>query len=150
MIRLFSKKDSEICKDIVARCFDRSVILEEIAKQYIKERYMSTGYFESKSREYPLFVYEKDGKVIAIGGIEGNMIKKLYVDPDEQGKGIGREMLNHLEDVAIRTGLIEVLLDSYENCAGFYEKQGYSVVKPFYREGDGVKIPIIIMKKVLK
>mgnify|MGYP001589849617 FL=1 len=75
------------------------------------------------------------------------MIKKFYVHPDEQGKGIGKELLHYLERIAFKNKYKEIILDSYDNSLNFYISHGYSINKKFVREWDGVKIPITIMKK---
>ncbi len=147
MIKPFSSDDLEDVKEIINRCFDESIIIEEKARQYIKKRYMEDGYFLKETSKYPIFVYKKDEKAIAIGSIKGNMIKKIYVHPDEQGKGIGKELLHYLERIAFKDGYKETMLDSYDNSLNFYISQGYFIYKKFVRKWNGVNIPITIMKK---
>jgi citrate lyase synthetase len=147
MIRLFTNKDSESCRRIIEMCFDYSVILEEKAKAHVRKTYTKDGYFESKAVLYPLFVYEKNRNVVALGGIEGNVIKKLYVAPEEQGKGIGTEMLVHLESIGIEAGHKEFVLYCFENSVGFYKNRGYSIVGPYFFKGDRIEVPTIEMRK---
>lgn len=147
MIRAFNIDDSERCIQIIERCFDLSVDLEEPAKSYVKRIYTHPDYFKEKSSQYPLFVAEQGGLVIALGGIEGNEIKKLYVDPSCHGLGNGSEMLHYLEHYGIQNGLNEFLLRCFRNSQGFYQKHGYLIVGGFNYERNGIIIPTIEMRK---
>jgi len=68
----------------------------------------------------------------------------IVVDPNDQGKGFGRRLLEHVEqDVAKRGGrmiLIETSSqESYGSTVRFYRRAGYgraARIKNFYRVGD--------------
>ena len=57
-------------------------------------------------------------------------INKLYVSPSMSGKGVGSELLRHLEETARMNGRESAWLKSSLNAEGFYKKMGYSVVDP--------------------
>lgn len=52
-------------------------------------------------------------------------IAALYVDPKFQCKGVGKELLQALEQRARRLRLLELRLQASVNAAGFYKQNGY-------------------------
>jgi ribosomal protein S18 acetylase RimI-like enzyme len=56
-------------------------------------------------------------------------IESIYVDPFFQRKGIGSQLINHIEEIARRRNYTEVnlsVLEKNENARLFYEKMGYT------------------------
>lgn len=147
MIRPFSINDAGRCRDIIKRCFENNVVLEEVAKQFVKERFCKEGYLEAKSKEYPFFVYENHSGVLAIGAVETSEIKKLYVDPNFQRRGIGTEMLAHLENAAAKSMHGMFLVYCFKNSFDFYNALGYIPAGERVFEREGVKIPTLRMEK---
>lgn len=147
MIRLFNPKDEENCRRIVERCFDLSIILGQKEKEYVRKVYTQEGYFQTKAIKYPLYVFEKEGLVLALGGIEGNEIKKVYVNPDNQRSGIGSAILEYLEQIAISKGNLEIVLYCFDNSIDFYKRRGYISKGQHFFEGEGIRIPTTKMIK---
>jgi len=144
MIRTFSDKDAERCREILNICLEESVNLEERMKLAFKENFTKEGWLESGL----LFVYEKNGKILGMGGLNKNEIEKLYIDPKTQGRGVGKEILYFLEKIAKEKGYDELVLHSWTNSEGFYEKYGYKTVEILYYDyPDGLKIPATEMRK---
>lgn len=52
-------------------------------------------------------------------------ITLTYVNPEEQGRGIGRELLNAIETHAHKIGLDRLTLDSSQTGKEFYERVGF-------------------------
>jgi ribosomal protein S18 acetylase RimI-like enzyme len=55
-------------------------------------------------------------------------LQRIYVDPDHQGKGVGRLLANKLEEIARDEGFKHIWLGVWEenhNAQGMYEKLGY-------------------------
>lgn len=65
--------------------------------------------------------------VCGVGLIDrtGNL-RLCYVRPEQHRLGVGRAILNALEDQALLWGLTETRLTSSATARAFYEKQGYS------------------------
>lgn len=57
-------------------------------------------------------------------------LHKLYVDPGQQGKGIGRLLLQYIKDDIINSGATELELNvnRYNNARIFYERMGFTVM----------------------
>ncbi|MBC8570311.1 GNAT family N-acetyltransferase [Zongyangia hominis] len=70
----------------------------------------------------------------------------VFVDPDFHGKGVGRLLLQRLEEKARALGGKKVVLASSLTARGFYERLGYRAVHP----GEGPDSSgLIPMEKVL-
>ena len=75
--------------------------------------------------------YETDGELIGVMGIEHvkdvDLIRHAYVMPGNQGKGIGTQLLAHLEKTSSRPILIGTWRDAVW-AIEFYERHGYRLV----------------------
>jgi GNAT superfamily N-acetyltransferase len=81
--------------------------------------------------------YEEDGVLIGVMGIQRikdvQLIRHAYVLPNTQGKGIGTQLLSHLESIADRPILIGTWKDA-RWAIRFYEHHGYQLVPESRRE----------------
>lgn len=65
-------------------------------------------------------------------------IEKLYLLPDTQGKGCGKLLINHAQDIALSNGkhVLELNVNRGNNAYHFYLKQGFKVIQeidiPYY------------------
>ena len=77
------------------------------------------------------------GEVVALGAIDGAEIKRVYIEPDCQGLGIGKAVVEALEAEATQRGIVEVITDSSPSAEGFYCRLGYISVGPTsFSHGD--------------
>jgi len=80
-----------------------------------------------------------DGRVVAIGGVRRltdgiGEIKRMYVVPDARSKGIGRALLQALEDAARKLGYDTVRLDAgaaQEHSRALFAATGYHPIPPY-------------------
>ena len=78
-----------------------------------------------------------------------NLLSSFYIKRENLGSGIGKKMIIFAEGLAKERGLKELLLESTLTAYSFYKSQGYILVKKENHIQEGVKIPIIKMKKEL-
>jgi putative acetyltransferase len=100
---------------------------------------------------YEFFVAEEGGVVVGFGelGPEAGAIQGLYVSP--AGRGIGRKLLNKLEETARAHGLKSLRLTSSLNAVAFYERAGFEAVERLTETiGPGVERGSVRMFKELK
>jgi putative acetyltransferase len=71
------------------------------------------------------FVAEVDGSVVGFSVLHGDEVKAVYLHPDHVGRGIGRRLLQAVEDEARVHGVAEIGLTSTLTSVGFYEACGY-------------------------
>ena len=80
---------------------------------------------------------EDGGEALAVSRLHFNseheaQIRYMAVDTRHQGKGFGREMLEHMEHISASMGANTVVLEARDNAVGFYERCGYTVKAPSY------------------
>ena len=97
------------------------------------------------------FVVAEDGSAIVGFGVlnqETAEVEAVYVIPGAGRRGIGREILQQLEEKASALGLKALRLNASLNAAPFYEKAGYvAQERSKYRLLTGVEIACIPMVK---
>lgn len=124
--------------------------MEDIMKKCIKDKLTEEGWLEKKAMTKSIFVYEKDNDILGMGCLDKNEIEKVYVTPEMQGKGIGSEIMSHLEFIAEENGYRELILNALPNAVGFYLMRGYEETGMHYYEyPNNIRIPCPVMKKKL-
>lgn len=75
--------------------------------------------------------YDENGELVGVMGIEPvqdvDLIRHAYVMPGNQGKGIGTQLLSHLESTTTRPVLIGTWKDAVW-AIRFYQHHGYELV----------------------
>jgi len=76
-------------------------------------------------------------KTVGVGRLQFNsaaeaQIRYMAVEKPYEGNGIGRMILNALEQEAINKSISTIVLDAREPAVGFYQKLGYSIEKKSY------------------
>ena len=78
-----------------------------------------------------------NGHVMGVGRMQFNtedeaQIRYMAVEKEYEGNGIGRMIVNTLEQEAINKNVSTIILDAREPAVGFYQKLGYSIEKKSY------------------
>jgi GNAT superfamily N-acetyltransferase len=76
-------------------------------------------------REQTLFCCEENDHLSGMIGLNGSEIIGLYVHPEATGRGLGRQLVSHLEAFAKKRGIKELHLTSNLPMQGFYQRLGY-------------------------
>ena len=66
-------------------------------------------------------------------------LRYMAVDDDYQGHGIGRKIVEHMEQYSKDNNVHELFLNARENAVGFYEKSGYRVTEKSYLLFDSIQ-----------
>ena len=88
-------------------------------------------------------------KKFADGTIE---IKRMYVRPEQRGKGIAGEVLRELESWAVELGFGEAVLETGKKqpeAIRLYEKSGYNLI-PNYGQYQGVDNSVCMKKSLTR
>ena len=94
----------------------------------------------------PHLIIESDanGVPIAFMGIDDRKLEMLFIDLREQGKGLGRKLLEH---GITNYGVKEVVVNEQNPQAkGFYEHMGFKVYERSEIDEQGNPYPILFMK----
>lgn len=81
-------------------------------------------------------ILDDQGRALATGRLHFNsptegQLRSMATAAHARGQGLGRRVVEHLEQIARRRGASAIVLNARNDAAGFYEKLGYQVV------GDG-------------
>ncbi len=92
-----------------------------------------------------LFLAELDGEIVGFMGINGTKLEMLFIAPEQRGKGIGKQLLQH----SIKELAIDHLTVNEQNpqAVGFYEHMGFKTVERHELDEQGNPYPILVMKK---
>ena len=79
-----------------------------------------------------------DGRVVGYAQLlKGGdaQIRQIAVDPEWQGRGVGRELVTTLIERAEADGLAEIWLNARVSAIGFYERLGFEAVGGVFNTG---------------
>ncbi|WP_288371793.1 GNAT family N-acetyltransferase [uncultured Algoriphagus sp.] len=146
-IRRFREADSHRASEIIWKALEinnskdyGADVLSSMKKEY------SPDHICILSRRRIFLVLESENRILGIGGLENDFICSVFVDPDEQGKGIGNMIMKELESLAKKNNHKSVFLHSSLTAESFYLKNGY---KPQKRIVVPVSGENILMEKEL-
>lgn len=131
MIRPFNEADVDELVDVWYRS-------SRIAYSFLADDFFTTEQNEIVERWLPIAdttVAELDGRVVGFLSLIGNEVGAFFVDPDRQGQGIGRALMDHA-----RGSRPFLELDVFEaNALGrrFYDAYGFVVQSEHEHEVTG-------------
>lgn len=123
MIREYKPEDQQQTLDV---WYNASVIAHHFLDEAFFEqerKNLSEGSFSNVET----WVYEQDGKIVGFIAMIENEVGGLFVEPDFQGRGIGRQLMDH-----VRQSREYLELEVFkENAIGrrFYDRYGFKLVK---------------------
>ncbi|MGW5047454.1 N-acetyltransferase family protein [Streptomyces griseoluteus] len=128
-VRLFHTGDAPRIAEIVQRCL-REVnsrdhpqhVIDTMCAHFTAERVIEL----SASRL--IYVAEGD-RVVGTVSREGNKVYTMFVDPDFAGRGIGRQLMQQVQDSAVCDGYDHMETGASITAHGFYLRLGYTDVR---------------------
>lgn len=92
-----------------------------------------------------------DQQVIAVGRVHfidahTAQIRYMAVDPEYEKRGYGKQLLLSLEKSVKENNIHEIILHARESVTGFYEKQGYIIIKPSHTLFKKIKHYLMVKK----
>jgi citrate lyase synthetase len=97
--------------------------------EYLKNNLWGLEILKKDAREGFTIVVKDDDKIIGTGTIVGNYLSKIYIKPEYHGFGIGKLIVQRLEDKAKSNGVKTIFLASNLSAEKFYTKLGYSTME---------------------
>ena len=77
--------------------------------------------------QHDTWVVEQEGRVVAFAAVMGDHLGHLFVHPDEQGRGIGTALLEHIQ--RLLPGGFSLWTHQVSAARGFYEARGLVAVE---------------------
>jgi N-acetylglutamate synthase-like GNAT family acetyltransferase len=111
---------------------------EVLRKPWDKSKDTATDDFEKSSVNAYI---EENGIVISCGRLQDNggglgQIRFMAVNPNYQGKGLGKQILKALEEEGRKLQLNKIELQARENAVDFYKNAGYSIKEKSFKLWD--------------
>ena len=97
-------------------------------------------------RERRVYVAASAGAILGTISLAPERIHSVFVDPSQQGRGIGVKMVRFVETLARREGQQRLALTSSLTAVGFYRKLGYEGAERRLRHGVET---ILVSKELL-
>jgi predicted GNAT family N-acyltransferase len=87
--------------------------------------------------DHAMLTDPETGKVLGVARLQTNtptqgQVRCVAVSPEAQGKGVGKQLMSYLEDIAQQKGMTEIILDARENAVQFYLSIGYEIYADSY------------------
>lgn len=159
-IRKFEDKDLDELSSLISRVL-REINIETYSKEII-EALVETNTpnklskFARKEDNLVLVcltdreqIYDKDNfsKIVGTVSLVKNRVRKLYVDPDYQRRGIGTKLVREIEQKAVERGYSYVFLTADPDVVGFYQKLGYKKQEEERESIDNLSFEVVRMEK---
>lgn len=90
-----------------------------------------------------VFVATERGMIVGTASLDGTTVRSVFVLPEFQKRGVGRALLDHIEDMARRRGIARLDVPASVSAEGFYQRIGYTALRDAYY---GVERTIIMEK----
>lgn len=99
---------------------------------------------EIEAQCFHLMAVDEGGDIIAVARLQFNseseaQIRYMAVARSHERQGVGRELVNVLENHAATTAHNKIVLDAREPAVGFYQKSGYEVLEKSYLLFDEIQ-----------
>jgi GNAT superfamily N-acetyltransferase len=151
-IRAFTPEDAPA----ICRLHTRA-ILAISDEFYSKEQRLSwahgltaQGYIDASNKDEIYEVATAGGQVIGFCGRTAETVRGLYVDPNFQGRGIGRELLARAEAVLRSEGRTVMNIEASLSAEAFYASAGYRKMSDEMRPTrGGLMMGACMMRKEL-
>jgi GNAT superfamily N-acetyltransferase len=148
-IRQFRELDARECSQLVRACIqlDRDippVTLERLLREE------SPQLMCKRAALFYLVVYELDGTIAGLAGLDMNEVRLLYVDPKHQRRGIGRALLQYLERMVPPAFFCDIFLYSTPSAESFYRERGYQSLGDHVFDLEGHPLPTVFMVKPIQ
>ncbi len=125
---------------------------------YLFDRMYSTSSLTKQMNDGQIFILAKDEtEYLGYASYEINYknqsktkIHKIYIMPNAQGKGVGKELVNYISGIAKQNKCEAMLLDVYRHnpAIQFYEKIGFKkVAEQITDVGNGFVMDDFVMEK---
>ena len=125
-------------------------VVEQWARMPITDE--AVARFNANPEDELRFVAELHGKIVGFAAIVvlKDELRACYVAPSVARQGVGRVLIEQLEQTARERGLRELQLDSSVTAHAFYTAMGYETVAwGEHVLGSGVSMPCVFMRKTL-
>ncbi len=113
---------------------------------------LEPGIYDQALQE-KVFIVARDGQgILGFGMLDLKKaeVSAVYLSPEAIGRGLGRRVLEELEQTAARKGLVYLTVYATLNAIGFYRHHGYKPIEDtFHVLPDNTRLECVKMEKRL-
>ena len=130
MIRLFEPGDEDAVATIVGRCV-REINSRDYPPEIVTRMcaHFTPARILALASDRQMFVFIADGSVAGTVSRDGNKVYTMFVQPGRIGQGIGRALIDHIENLAAADGFTFMETGASLTAHGFYQRRGYADVR---------------------
>jgi len=147
-IRPFEKKDSKSCCNIINAAIQHMDGLNDAARNFIMVKNTPEILYAELSNYY-ILIYEKNNEILGLGALDRNEIKRSYIDPKAQRKGIGSKIIEQLEQEAKKRDVQIISTQASPSSESFYKTLGYTTIQKEQMKKDQAIFEFVTMEKKL-
>ncbi len=144
MIRQFQPEDASSCCALIHACLAKDPSYSAALREKIRNSETPQSVIERAGHFY-IAVYELEGRVLGLAGLDMNEIRLLYVAPEHQKRGLGRLLFEHVKAMVPGELFTDIFVYSSEQAAGFYRACGFIDRGPFIFNYDGEPLNTVFM-----
>jgi N-acetylglutamate synthase-like GNAT family acetyltransferase len=135
-IRLARDEDADAISAVVIRTL-RDTNAKDYAEEIIEriERSFSPNGVLALIGKRTVFVAVMDHHVVGTAGLDGNVVRTVFVSPDVQARGIGKLLMAEIERTAQERKIQSLTVFSSISAETFYAQLGFKIVRDNYH-GD--------------
>ena len=149
MIRQFSPEDAHSCSALIRECLSEDPTLSSSLREKLA-RSETRQTMEERARLYYVAVYECEGRVQGIAGLDLNEIRILCVAPGCRRGGIGRALVDYIRAMVPGALFPDVFVYSSLQGREFYKSCGFVEKGLVEFDIDGEQMPTVFMTLPLR
>lgn len=120
-----------MCCEIINRCIPLMDGLNDAAREFLLTKNTPASLIADLQATFALVCF--DGQTaLGLGALHraNCEIKRVYVDPLQHHHGVGRSIMQRLEEEAAASGTKTISVQASLNAVSFYERLGYQHIRP--------------------
>ncbi|MGE8181482.1 GNAT family N-acetyltransferase [Pseudomonas mandelii] len=114
-------------------------IIEQVEKSF------STESIRTLLTQRQVFVAMIDSHIVATASLDRDVVRSVFVDPTQQGRGLGRQLMATIESIAAEAKIEVLRVPSSITAEAFYFKLGFRKVRD---EFHGAERTIIMERRL--
>ena len=124
---------------------------DEAQRQAWAPHVPETAEWLNRLKPQMVLVAEQKDRVVGFMTLTADgCIDLAYVAPDQIGQGVAKQLYDAVLAEAVGRGLPSLHVEASRLARGFFERQGWSVVRPQTVLRGGVDVPNFVMRKDLR
>lgn len=140
--------DENRCAQIIQACLPTMFGVNEAAKQYLFTKNEPIHLLTELAHYYTIVLID-NGVIKGLGALDGEEIKRVYVDPSQQGRGYGKTIMTKLEAEAQRRKKSKLTLQSSLRAEHFYQGCGFRSLGVQRLVREQLLFEYVLMEKTL-